>query len=786
MSVERKRVRVEGIVQGVGFRPFVYGLAVRLELMGWVCNDLRGVSLEVQGLSQQVGRFVIELRNSAPPRSRIDTISVDEISLREAGPFRILPSPAGEPGLPPSVTSVSPDLSLCSDCRREMFDPEDRRYLYPFINCTNCGPRFSIVLGIPYDRPLTTMAGFEMCPECLEEYEDPSDRRYHAQPIACPICGPKLAFHDASGQAQAADPVVAAHEILLQGEILAIKGIGGFHLACDATREEAVQRSRDRKRRPRRPLAVMVPSLEYARREFFLGPCEEETLSGVERPIVLLRRREGGGMAQSVAPGLSEVGVMLPYTPMHELLFNPRSDGARSERQSALPPLVMTSGNLSDEPLCIQNEEAMERLGGIADGFLLHNRDIARPCDDSVVRVWRERIRFIRRSRGYVPRDVPLPGVSHAAQSVPSILTLGGDLKNTCCLTRETQAVLSQHLGDLELTVSQEHATRSREDLRNLLAVTPEIVGGDSHPGYVSRRMADEAAESLGERDLHRVDVQHHHAHMAACLAEHGHPGEALALVWDGTGYGLDGAIWGGEILLGDLTSFQRVGGLEPIPLVGGDRAVKEPWRLALAWVQRAMPDEMPKITDRLFCDVPAERLALVAEALQKVSHSAICCSMGRLFDAVSVLAGWPVCVSYEGEAAMLLEEAARGVTPVDPYPIPLVKQNGMLVWQLQPLMRKVIEDRFAERDRCEIAGAFHEALIHAARESLKRISEETGLKSVALSGGCFQNTLLLESLTARLEADGFQVLVHERVPCTDGGIAYGQAAVIARRALDG
>ena len=608
----RKHVRARGIVQGVGFRPFVYSLALRHGLGGFVGNDTQGVFIEIEGEPEALTAFLNELKTAAPPAARIERIEVTDAAPSGERQFRIVESlDAGG-----CETSIPPDLALCEECRAEMLDPANRRYRYPFINCTNCGPRFTIVTAIPYDRPNTTMARFGMCRRCRAEYENPADRRYHAQPIACPVCGPHAELCDPQGTAvEVDDPVQEAAVLLRQGKILAIKGLGGFHLACDAASEAAVLRLRERKHRPRRPLAVMAASLEEAGKIVEISPTEMQVLSGIERPIVLLPKCGSSCLAEAVAPGLDVIGVMLPYTPLHELLC-----------RDAGISLVMTSGNLSDEPLCTGNEEALGRLCGIADWFLLHNRDIARPCDDSVVRLWRSGLQFIRRSRGYVPGELPLP-----RDCGKSILALGGDLKNASCLTKAGRATLSQHLGDLELTVSQEHAAKTRRDLQKLVDANPTLLVRDRHPDYVSRRLAHEAASELAGNapPLPIHEIQHHHAHLASCLADNRRMEEVYGLTWDGTGYGDDGAIWGGEILLGDMSQYRRVAHLEYIPLVGGGRAVKEPWRVALAWLCRAMPEKAPELARQFFHAIPRERLSLVAEALNHESQTAPCCSMG-------------------------------------------------------------------------------------------------------------------------------------------------------------
>ena len=701
---------VKGIVQGVGFRPFVYGIARKHELGGFVLNDGEGVVIEVEGNGPALERFESALREEAPPLAQIDSIETRGVELRGETEFRIHVSRAhGSSALIPA------DVATCEDCLRELFDPDDRRYRYPFINCTQCGPRFTIVTGVPYDRPLTTMAGFPLCVDCQREYQDPDDRRFHAEPIACPVCGPQVTIS-----------IEDAARLLRDGAILAVKGLGGYHLACDAASEAAVARLRARKLREDKPLAVLT-----SEPELLVDPNAEEAalLRSRERPIVLARRRADAPVAFSVAPGTPWLGVMLPYTPLHHLLLD-AFGGA----------LVLTSGNRSDEPIAHEDDEARERLGGIADAFLAHDRPIHRRCEDSVVRAAYP----IRRSRGYAPGALPLP-----IRAARPIVAAGAELKSTFCVARDAQAFLSPHLGDLDSELAYRAFITDLELYLAMLGAEPEVIAHDLHPEYLATKWAL-------EQDAEHVGVQHHHAHAAACLAEHGETGPALALVFDGTGYGTDGTLWGGELLRCDLSSFERLAHLEPIPLPGGEAAIREPWRVAAACLERAGEP------------VPWERWEVVRHALKV--NAPLSSGMGRLFDAVAAVLGVRDSVSYEGQAAIELEQLA-GETAADPW-----------TWRFGDGTALVTDCYLALRaggDRAEIAAAFHETVAAAAAEAC---AEAASPPTIVLSGGSFQNLRLLSSTRRRLESLGFRVLTHRLVPPNDGGISYGQAAVAASR----
>jgi hydrogenase maturation protein HypF len=704
-------MRVSGIVQGVGFRPFVYGLARARELGGFVRNDARGVVIEVEGAKEKLDLFAAALVAQAPPLARIAALDTSEIEPLGERVFLIAQS--AEEG--ERTALVPADIATCDDCLRELLDPQDRRYRYPFINCTNCGPRFTIIRSVPYDRANTSMASFEMCEACRREYKDPANRRFHAEPTCCPDCGPKLSLE-----------LEQAVSLLREGKIVAIKGLGGYHLACDAANEEAVARLRERKRREEKPLAVMTSSPELL---VELAPEEEALLRSAERPIVLARRRADAPIAASVAPSTEWLGVMLPYTPLHHLLC---ADFGGT--------LVMTSGNLSDEPIAFENEEAERRLGQVADAFLSHNRPIERRCEDSVVRAAFP----IRRSRGYAPMALPLPVGARA----PLVAT-GAELKSTFCVVRGDQAFLSPHLGDLDTELAYS-AFRADLDLYlKMLGVEPELLVCDLHPDYLASKWA------RGE-ELELVEVQHHHAHAAACLAENGETDPALALVLDGTGYGPDGTIWGGELLRFDLAGFERMSHLDPVPLPGGEAAVREPWRITAAYLERA---ERP---------VPFANWSRVRESLKV--NAPLSSGAGRLFDAAAALLGVRERVSYEGQAAIELEQLA-GHVEAEPYACR--QEDGRILGA--DLIACMHDDLAAGRDRVEIAAAFHEGVALAFAEACARAAEP---KTVVLSGGCFQNLRLLTSVRRRLEELDFRVLVHSLLPPNDACISFGQAAV--------
>ena len=717
-GLERRRLQVRGIVQGVGFRPFVHALAGRHRLGGFVFNDDEGVVIEAEGDPGALARFTAALGTEAPALAQVGAITTAAVPPRGERRFAIAASRRGA-----GAALVPPDVATCDDCLRELFDPADRRCGHPFITCTQCGPRFTLVRRAPYDRATTTMAGFAMCARCRHEYEDPRNRRFHAETIACPACGPRLSM-----------PVREAAERLRAGEILAVKGLGGYHLACRAGDEDAVARLRTRKRREAKPFAVMATRPGDL---VWLDAAAAAILRAPQRPIVLARAREGASVAPSVAPGSPWLGVMLPYTPVHHLLLAEMGE-----------PLVMTSGNRSDEPIAFDDRDARERLAGIADGFLGHDRPIHRRCEDSVVHAGDGFPFTVRRSRGHAPSSLPLP----RAAARP-IVAAGGELKSTFCVARGEQAFLSPHLGDLESPLARRAFGEDVALYLDMLGVTPDVVAHDLHPDYASTRWAQEQPAEL-------VGVQHHHAHAAACLAEHGREGPALAVVFDGTGHGTDGSLWGGEVLRCDLAGFERVAHLAPVPLVGGAAAIRQPWRVAAAYLEAAGRP------------VPYPRWPLVRQGL--AVNAPLSSGMGRLFDAVAALLDLRHEVTYEGQAAVELETLA-GRVPARPYPCRIA--GGRLVGA--DLVAAAHDDLAAGRDRAEIAAAFHEGVAAAATAACAAVGEP---RVVVLSGGTFQNVRLRDGLRRRLEALGFEVLVHRLVPTNDGGISYGQAAIAARR----
>jgi hydrogenase maturation protein HypF len=742
----RLRLRVEGTVQGVGFRPFVYRLATELGVSGHVFNDARGVVIEAEGDAPVLDGFVERLAEDAPPLARVERVRARALPAAGEHGFRILASPAAQA----ANALVSPDTATCDDCLRELFDPGDRRHRYPFINCTNCGPRFTIVRGVPYDRQLTTMAGFEMCAACRTEYEDPADRRFHAQPNACPECGPRLRLVGAETD----DPLRAAARALAAGAIVAVKGIGGFHLACLARDEAAVAALRARKHREEKPFALMAPSLQAAHELAFATSGDELLLLSRASPIVLMRRQPGARVARSVAPLSANLGVMLPYSPLHHLLLADVGE-----------PLVMTSGNVSDEPIAYRDEEAAERLATIADLLLVHDRPIETRTDDSVVRTVElagaRRPLVLRRSRGHVPDTMSLP--------VPArrpVLACGAELKNTFCVAKGERAWVGHHIGDLENFETLRSFREGIEHFKRLFAVEPQVVAHDLHPEYLSTKHANELD------GVRLLAVQHHHAHLAACLAEHGETGPALGAIYDGTGLGTDGTVWGGELLHGDLADFERVGHLLPVRMPGGEAAIRQPWRMACSWLQEALGRPVEPL--------PGARVATwhqVAALARAGLASPVTTSVGRLFDAVAAVCGVRLEVSYEGQAAIELE-AAADPSECGRYPLPVA--GGVL--DARPAIRAIAADVADRAPVAAISARFHNTLAHATVTACAEAAERLGVRTVVLSGGVFQNRRLLEHTAALLVGAGMRPLVPRLLPPGDGGIAFGQAAVAAAR----
>lgn len=760
----RVKARVEGTVQGVGFRPFVYRIATELGLGGWVLNDSRGVLVEAEGPEGAVEEFLRRLADDAPPLAVVEKVESETLDATGETNFTITESDdAGEP-----LALVSPDIATCEDCLAEVFDPGDRRYRYPFTNCTNCGPRFTIIGGVPYDRPLTTMAAFQMCDACLAEYEDPLDRRFHAQPNACPVCGPSLRLADPAGRSVAEGNEAALQAVALafaEGKIVAVKGLGGFHLGCRADDETAVAELRARKHREDKPFALMVGSPAAAAELVELAPAEAELLVSRERPIVLAPRRAESRVAASVAPGARELGLMLPYSPLHHLLM-----------WDAGTAIVLTSANVSDEPIAYRDTDALQRLAAIADLFLLHDRPIHTRTDDSVVRAldvpapepgtdMERRPLFLRRSRGYVPAALPL-------DEAPPLLACGAELKSAFCVAKGGRAWVSHHIGDLKNFETLSSFKEGIEHFQSLFAVEPGLLVHDMHPSYLSSAYALERAEQEG---LETLAVQHHHAHLAAVLAEHGEEGPAVGVIYDGTGYGTDETIWGGELLSGDARGYERSGHLHPVRMPGGDRAVRQPWRMACAWMLEALGPEPPLPPGIAALGVEPGDWAKIGELASSGLASPVTSSAGRLFDAVGAICGIRAEVNYEGQAAIELEAAAD---PAEPGAYPLPFADGVL--DARETIRAVLADLGAGAGVPTVAARFHNAVAKASAAAAAELAAAAGLDAVVLSGGVFQNRLLLERTAAAAAGHGLRVLTPRRLPPNDGGVSYGQAAVAA------
>jgi hydrogenase maturation protein HypF len=765
--VRRKHIQVRGVVQGVGFRPFVYKLARSLELTGYVFNSSSGVTIEIEGGEPEIENFLGALEADPPQLAEIDKVTVTDIEVQGSTGFSILQSreARGELAL------VPPDAGTCIACWRDFGDASNRRYGYPFTNCTHCGPRYTIVRDIPYDRATTTMSTFTMCAACQAEYEDPYDRRFHAQPNACADCGPSLLLvHGSSANGfedrDSLSIIRRARGILREGKILAVKGLGGFLLACDATNEAAVMELRRRKRRPHKPFALMVRDLAVAHHLCVVTAEDELSLLSARRPIVILPPRSGAGVAAGVAPGDSALGVMLPYTPLHFLLF---SDSPHME--SDFTALVMTSGNLSEEPIVVTNDEAMRHLGGVADWFLLHNRDIATRVDDSVVRTFEGKARILRRSRGFVPQAIAM-GIE-----TEEVLAFGGELKNTFCLTKGGYAILSQHIGDLENYETMQFFEETLSNLKHIFNVTPRAAAYDLHPGYMSTRMA------IGSAIPRKIGVQHHHAHIASCMAENHLRGKVLGVALDGTGYGTDGKIWGGEFLVADFSGFSRRAHFRNVLLPGGDAAVRQPWRMARSYLRDTFGNQIPTGLN-CFRGIEERQVRLVdtmiAQRIQTVETS----SCGRLFDAIAALLSIATQVTFEGQAAVALEAAAeRGIEQRYDFEI---DEGEPATLDFRPAIAAIIADLSRGRPTSEISACFHNTLSAAIGEVCSQIGTRDALDRVCLSGGSFQNLYLLQRVVVELRHRGFGVFLHAQVPVNDGGLSLGQAMIAAHRLREG
>jgi hydrogenase maturation protein HypF len=752
-EVIRSRIAIEGIVQGVGFRPFIYGLAKSHRLNGYVLNNPQGVLIEVEGAQVNLEKFIKEIPEKLPSQARIVGLKEERLPPFSFTDFEIRESTSQlkRTGL------ISPDLAICGKCLKELFSPEDRRYRYPFINCTNCGPRYTIIDDIPYDRPFTSMKSFRMCPECQEEYDDPSNRRFHAQPNACRQCGPEVMLVDSHNETVAgADPVTRAVELLSQGSILAIKGLGGFHLAVDATNDSAVRRLRELKLREEKPFAVMSPGPDVIRTFAKLSPEDEGLLQSPVHPIVLLAKSEGFPLSSMVAPRNPFIGVMLPYTPLHHLLFEGKCSA-----------LVMTSGNLKDEPIAIENREAVKRLRKSADYFLMHNRDIYLRSDDSVVRPYviegkREAL-ITRRSRGYIPLPV------FVQEEMVPLLAVGGEMKNTICLTRGKTAFLSQHIGEMGYRDTYNFFLKTIAHMKRILEIEPRAIACDLHPDYAGTRYA------ASQKELPVFKVQHHHAHIASCMAENGIKNKVIGVAFDGTGYGPDRTVWGGEFLLADLLSFRRVAHLATLPLPGGEQAIREPWRMALSYLATfsdCNSDDLDVIKKR------SEREKdIIYNLIRSRFNSPLTSSMGRFFDAVSALIGICEKSTFEGQAAMELE-MVMGNPCDERYPFIYQQDEGCITIDPSPLIKGLLSDLKKGSPSEYISSKFHQSIVTMVVEVCCLLRKQWGVDSVALSGGCFQNIYLLTQSITGLRKEGFEVFYHQKVPPNDGGISLGQAVV--------
>ncbi|GBD93845.1 carbamoyltransferase HypF [bacterium BMS3Abin05] len=752
MTTIRYKIQINGIVQGVGFRPFVYRLAENYELAGFVNNSGEGVLIEIEGNPDKLEAFLGRLKAEAPPVSEITDLNITQIPLKDETKFIIRSSLKNAK----NTTLISPDIGLCEDCLRELFDLSNRRYRYPFINCTHCGPRYTIVYKIPYDRPNTSMRVFPMCPDCEREYHDPADRRFHAQPNACPVCGPQVSLFDRRGQKiETADPIESAAEYLHRGKIVAVRGLGGFHLAVDAANEASVRELRRRKGRAEKPFALMAPHLESIRKFCEVSREEEKLLRRQTRPIVLLRAKSVNGLARSIAPKNRYLGFMLPYTPLHHLILRDHFDA-----------LVMTSGNFYEEPIAIGNEEALDRLSHMADYFLLHDREILQRCDDSIMRIMGGKARVLRRARGFVPAPVLLEHPTHK-----HILACGAELKNTVALSRKNTIFISQHIGNLDNPAALDFFKNTIGHLQEILEITPEVIAYDYHPEYFSTKWA------LQQAGLPKIGIQHHHAHLASVMAENGVFESTIGIILDGTGFGTDGTIWGGEVLVGDAAEFHRCAWLEPFHLPGGTAAILQPWRTAVSVLyetfgaQNLMPD-IPFIKN-----IPRDKLDVILKLIQRKINSPKTSSCGRLFDAVSSLLGICQSVQYEAQAAIELEmKAADSEEGI--YKKALLEDFKGGAIPVKPLIRAIVTDLLGKKPIEAIAARFHRTLAELFLQAAEFAREKYGIRRVGLSGGVFQNVKFFEGLLHRLQQQNFEVLTHTAVPTNDGGLALGQVVI--------
>ncbi|MFC1569174.1 carbamoyltransferase HypF [bacterium] len=758
----RKQINIDGVVQGVGFRPFIYRLAKAHTLSGFVSNTPEGVLVEVEGKESDLNAFIQQVRHSPPIRSQITELHIFDIPIHQDSEFKILQSPTSLH----RSTLISPDIATCDECVKELTDPSNRRFQYPFINCTDCGPRYTIIQDVPYDRPKTTMKSFTMCPECQKEYEDPTNRRFHAQPNACSICGPRVWLADSSGEEiPDVHPIPQAIQFLKQGKILAIKGLGGFHLTCDASNDHVVQLLRQRKHREEKSLAVMVKNIKSLRQIAVVSDLEKTVLLSSERPIVLLRKKPTFSLSEYVAPHNPYIGVMLPYTPLHHLLM----DGP-------LNALIMTSGNLSEEPIAYTNRDASERLNNIADYYLFHDRDIYIRNDDSVISVIDDQMRFIRRSRGYAPMPVFIPDTNRC------VLAVGGELKNTISLLKNDRVFLSHHIGDLENAETLTSFEQAVQHLIKILDIEPKLIAHDLHPDYLSSQWAL-------KQSLPKIGIQHHHAHIVSCMSENGYSKPVIGLALDGTGYGTDGNLWGGEVIVSDFKSFERVAHLEYRSMPGGSLVIKEPWRMALSYLYSMQDQDRLEIEswgDHLltlpaFNKISRDKIFTVIQMIHQNINCPFTSSLGRLFDAVSFITGICENTTFEGQPAMLLEQAMQNPYAKDMiYPNAFEFESHKNPIQINPnhLFQCILEDINDKIPVSKISFRFHCSIVDLFVRLSLIVSEKTGIQTIALSGGCFQNRFLLSRLSNVLIKEGLSVISHHHTPCNDGGLSLGQAVI--------
>lgn len=753
-SIHAKKINVRGVVQGVGFRPLVYQLALRNRLKGHVFNTSGDVTIILEGMQKDIDSFIEQLKEHPPPQSRIESIDLEDKPVEDLQKFEIRESHIKEN----EYQLISPDIATCSLCISEIFNTSDRRFQYPFTNCTNCGPRFTIIEDMPYDRINTTMRKFNMCPKCREEYDNPNDRRFHAQPDACPLCGPRLQLVDSKGKPVPGDPLSLSADLLRQGMIIAIKGLGGFLLTCDANDDSAVTLLRQRKGRRFKPFAVMMASIDEIEKYCHISKTEENLLVSSQTPIVLLKTKSTSlRLSPMIAPNTIYLGVMLPYTPLHHLLINKFGR-----------PLVMTSGNLSEEPITADNKEALQRLSGIADFFLMHNRDICSRYDDSVTMVVNSCVQIIRRARGFAPYPI------HLAFNTKKILACGAEVKSTFCMTRGNHAFLSQHIGDLENLETLEHFNDTVRLYKRIFHLEPEMIAYDMHPDYLSTRYALDMIKITG---LNGIPVQHHHAHIASCMADNGVSEPVIGVAFDGTGYGEDGAIWGGEFLRADYSGFRRIAHFEYMPLPGGKAAIERPYRMALSYLFKVFGGEAINLDLPFLKWINREEIDLIRKQIERKINSPYTSSCGRLFDAVSAILDIGKEADYEGQAAVELESVAdMGVDKG--YPFEIIKRDGIWIVFFEKMFRSIIEDIGDKVPIPSIAGKFHITIADVILEACRLLVNENNINRIALSGGVFQNRLLIELTVKRLEEKGMTVLIHRNVPANDGGIALGQAVV--------